>query len=447
MTPTLAAIRFGYGLPPSPVMQDVANMLAALGGPDQAAAMWPANGLSQVLPTYRAAALARKQARQGDDARKAYRAAVRAVQDQAQQGMQTTVARALGAPDAFRERLVWFWADHFTAEAKFRIDAGLPGAMIEDAIRPHVADRFADMLRGVTLHPAMLLYLDQVKSIGPNSRAGSRKGKGLNENLARELIELHTLGVAGSYSQDDVRQAAELLTGATTNPDVGFVFNPDWAEPGAEVVLGITYAGEGVGPIDALLDDLAMHPATAAHLARKLAVHFVSDTPDHGMVQAMTQAYVASGGVLMDVYAAMLHHPAAWGDVAEKARQPYDFIVAALGALAVSPDRIIAMAPNDFRKRVLLPMATMGQDWGKPGGPDGWEEGAADWINAEGLAARITWAMETPVGLGPLPDPRDLVVRALGGRATARLIWAASAAESPIEGVGLILASAEFNRR
>jgi uncharacterized protein (DUF1800 family) len=188
MTPTLAAIRFGYGLPAAPAMQDAAAMLAALAGPDQAAAMWPGNGLAQVLPTYRTAAMARKQARQGADARKAYRAALRAVQDQARQGMQNMVARAVGSPDAFRERLVWFWADHFTTEAKFKIDAGLPGAMVEDAIRPHLAGRFADMLRGVTLHPAMLLYLDQVKSVGPHSRAGARKGKGLNENLARELL-------------------------------------------------------------------------------------------------------------------------------------------------------------------------------------------------------------------------------------------------------------------
>lgn len=444
MTPTLAAIRFGMGLPASPVMQTPAAMLAALAGPDHAAVDWPGNGLAQVLPLYRAAASARRAARQGDVEKVAYRLNLRAAQEQALHGVQTDFARAVASRDGFRERLVRFWADHFTVEAKFLIDVGLPGAMVEDAIRPHIAGRFADMLRAATLHPAMLLYLDQVKSVGPNSRMGARKGAGLNENLAREVIDLHTLGVGGAYTQADVRGAAEVLTGATVTPEDGFVFKPDWAEPGAAQVLGRSYAGEG--RIVALLDDLAMHEDTGRHLARKLAVHFVSDTPDEGMVADMAAAYAGSG-VLLDVYAAMLQHPVAWGVATVKARQPFDFLVAALRALDVPADKIMAMGRGEFRKRIILPLRGMGQEWGKPGGPDGWEEAAEMWINAEGLAARITWAMEVPGRLGPLPDPRVLVTTALGDHASERLIWAAAAAESPREGVGLILASAEFNRR
>lgn len=446
MTPTLAAIRFGLGLPASPAMPSPADMLAALAGPDVAAAVWPGKGLAQVLPVYRTAHTARQAARRGDVQKVAYRLKLRDAKDQADAGIKTTIARAVGAVDGFRERLVQFWTDHFTTEARFLIDAALPGALVEDAIRPAVAGRFADMLRGVTLQPAMLLYLDQVKSVGPNSRVGLRKGAGLNENLARELIELHTLGVAGRYTQADVHGAAEVLTGATMTPEEGFVFNPDWAEPGASQVMGQSYEGQGVGRIHALLDDLAAHPDTGRHLARKLAVHFVSDIPDEGMVADMAAAYAASG-VLLDVYAAMLNHPAAWGAVAEKARQPFDFIVAALRALAVPPEEILAMGRGEFRRRIILPLRAMGQEWGKPGGPDGWEEAAEMWINSEGLAARITWAMDMPGRLGPLPDPRVLVTTALGDHASERLIWAAGAAESPREGVGLILASAEFNRR
>jgi uncharacterized protein (DUF1800 family) len=444
MTPTLAAIRFGFGLPASPAMQSPAAMLAALAAADVAAVTFPGNGLAQVLPVYRTAHSARQAARRGDVEKVAYRLKLRDAKDQAGRGIQTTFARAVGADDGFRERLVQFWTDHFTTEARFLIDAGLPGALVEDAIRPHVAGRFADMLREATLQPAMLLYLDQVKSVGPNSRMGSRKGAGLNENLAREVMELHTLGVGGAYTQADVRGAAEVLTGATMTPDEGSVFNPEWAEPGAAEVLGRSY--EGDGRIAALLDDLAAHPDTGRHLARKLALHFVSDTPDEGMVDAMVAAYQATG-VLLDVYAAMLHHPAAWAEPAVKVRQPYDFIVAALRVLQVSPDEIMAMGRGDFRKRIILPLRAMGQEWGRPGGPDGWEEAAEMWINAEGLAARITWALDAPGRLGPLPDPRVLVQTALGDRAGNALVWAAGAAESPREGVGLILASAEFNRR
>jgi uncharacterized protein (DUF1800 family) len=446
MTPTLAAIRFGTGLPASPVMRSPADMLAALAGPDVAAAVWPGLGLAQILPVYRTARTARQAARRGDVEKVAYKLKLRDAKDQADQVNKTTFARAVGADDGFRERLVQFWADHFTTEPRFLIDAALPAALIEDAVRPHVAGRFADMLRAVTLQPAMLLYLDQVNSTGPNSPVGSRKGAGLNENLAREVLELHTLGVGGAYGQADVRGAAEVLTGATMTPEDGFVFDEGRAEPGASTVLGRVYDGTGVARIHALLEDLAVHPDTGRHLARKLAVHFVSDAPDEGMVADMAAAYAASG-VLLDVYAAMLHHPAAWEPVAQKARQPFDFIVAALRALAVPPDRIAGMGRGEFRKRVILPLRAMGQEWGRPGGPDGWEEDAEAWINAEGLAARISWAMEAPGKFGPLPDPRVLVKTALGDQAGERLIWATSAAESPREGVGLILASAEFNRR
>ena len=128
-------------------------------------------------------------------------------------------------------------------------------------------------------------------------------------------------------------------------------------------------------------------------------------------------------------------------------RQPYDFIVAALRALDVPPGEIAGMGRGEFRKRVILPLRAMGQEWGQPGGPDGWEEDAAMWISAEGLAGRIMWAMEVPGRLVTMPDPRAFVLRALGDRASGRLIWAAGAAESPREGVGLVLASPEFNRR
>jgi uncharacterized protein (DUF1800 family) len=357
------------------------------------------------------------------------------------------VARGVSTSDGFRERLVQFWADHFTTEARFRHDVGLTPAMIEECIRPHVGGRFVDMLSAVTLHPAMLLYLDQVQSVGPGSPEGLRREAGLNENLARELLELHTLGVGAGYSQDDVRQAAELLTGLTADPEVGFFFNPRLAEPGAETVQGQSYDGEGLQPVLDLLGDLAVHPDTARHLARKLVVHFISDTPDEGQVADMAAAYLQSSGALGPAYAAMFAHPASFAPVAAKARQPFDFIVAALRALEVPVADILSMGRGEARRKLILPMQAMGQSWARPGGPDGWEEGAEAWITPQGMAARITWAMAAPDDFGRITDAREFVVRALGNRASERLIWAVNAAENQREGMGLVLASPEFNRR
>ncbi|HEX9857469.1 MAG TPA: DUF1800 family protein, partial [Paracoccaceae bacterium] len=275
---TIAAIRFGYGLPLADDM--AADPAALLAGPDLAAREWPGVGLAEALPLYRVATAARRQVPQGGVAeQKAYRAALRAVRLQGRAAARVTLARAVGSPDGFRERLVQFWADHFTAVERFRQDVALPPALVEDAIRPHVARRFGDMLKAAVLHPAMLMYLDQAQSIGPASPVGQRRGRGLNENLARELIELHTLGVGAAYSQADVTEMAELLTGLRFDPGFGTDFEPRWAEPGPERVLGRVYAGPGAAPVLEALDDLAVRPETARHIARKLAVHFVADQP------------------------------------------------------------------------------------------------------------------------------------------------------------------------
>jgi uncharacterized protein (DUF1800 family) len=443
----LSAIRFGTGLPAPEGSVTPEAMLAALAGPDLAAAQWPGVDAMDVQATYREAARLRRDVRRDASLRPAYQQATRAAQAQQTQGMLVQMARGVGTDHGFRERLVQFWADHFTTEARFRHDVGLTAAMVEHAIRPHVGGRFGDMLVAATLHPAMLLYLDQVQSVGPGSPAGQRRGAGLNENLARELLELHTLGVGAGYDQADVRQAAELLTGLTADPEQGFFFNPRMAEPGAETVLGRSYAGEGLEPVLTLLADLARHPDTARHLARKLAVHFISDTPDAGLVDDMAAAYLAADGALAPVYGAMLAHPTAFAAPAQKARQPFDFMVAAMRALEVPPGEILGMARGEARKRLLLPMQAMGQTWGKPGGPDGWEEEASAWITPQGMAARITWAMSAPDDLGRSPDARAFVQHALGNRASERLIWAVNASENQREGLGLVLASPEFNRR
>ena len=425
------AIRFGYGLPAGAM---------GLGAEDTAARTWPGVTLAELAPL----ALAYRAAKKGKDD-PAVKEAQRGIDALALRGAKATFARAVRSDDPYRERLVAFWADHFTVAPRNRTERALPSILVDEAIRPHVTARFADMLKAVTTHPAMLVYLNQEASFGPGSPKGKRQKKGLNENLARELLELHTLGVGAGYTQDDVRQLAELLTGLTVGRE-GFVFDAKRAEPGAETVLGVTYAGKDEAPILQALDDLAARPETAAHLARKLAVHFVADDPDAALVDDLAAVFRETGGDLRRVSEALAAHPKA--EIGTKARQPFDFLIASFRALGVGPDLILELEPRAFRRLILDPLQAMGQPFQQAPGPDGWPEREADWITPQGLAARISWAMQAPQRLvRPLPDPRAFLTATLGARAGEKLTWAVGAAESARDGVGLVLASPEFNRR
>lgn len=447
---TFTAIRFGYGLPlPAGAPVGAEAMLAALEGPDRAAEKWPGLNLKGALALEKAVVDARPAFRAGDLPPPAFRALMEAARLGARDALQTALVQALGGADGFRERLVRFWADHFTAVARRPEQAGLVLAMVEGAIRPHLTGRFADLLRAAALHPAMLLYLDQAQSIGPGSLRGQRSGRGLNENLARELIELHTLGVGAAYAQTDIRQMAELLTGLGFARGEGQVFRPNWAEPGAETVLGKTYSGEGLAPIHAALEDLALRPETGLHLARKLAVHFIADAPPEALVAAMAEAYAQSGGDLMALYAALLTHPAAWAAPLGKVKQPFDFLISALRALDFSAEALAGLAPDLLARHLFVPMRAMGQHMHRAPGPDGWPEEAEAWITPQGLAQRIRWGMEAPSALLPaLPAPEALRLRAFGALAEDPALKAAAGrAESQREAIGLLLASATFNRR
>ena len=444
----LAAIRFGTGLPATGA-SDAASLMAGLSGADPMLAAYPGPTVDEALAYKQRFIETVAESKKSDSAevKKADKALRTERRKLERTSARRALARGLDAPSGFRERLVHFWVDHFTVVAKSGYSVLFPGAFADEVVRANVAGRFADMLRASTLHPAMLEYLDQSQSVGPGSRVGAKKKRGLNENLARELIELHTLGVGASYAQADVTQMAKLLTGLTLSK-TGFVFRPQQAEPGAETVLGVTYGAEGLDPILAVLDDLATRPDTAAHIARKLAVHFVSDTPDPALVAAMTSAFVETGGDLTAVYRAMLDHPAAWTPDLAKARQPLDFILAALRALDIDGARMTEMGDGAFRSAIFDALATMGQPWASPRGPDGWPEAAEAWITPQLLASRVTWAMEVPAQLmQELPEPVALVVRALGSAPQETVAWAAARAETRAEGVGVIFASPMFNRR
>ena len=446
---TLAAIRFGYGLPqPKGAPESAKAMLAMLAGPDEAMRTLPIRNSAELIPNLQELRHIQKAGKKATAKNPKRNALLQDFSNAAEAAAVVTFARALDSADGFRERLTTFWADHFSVIAKRQLEALFPYALVDDAIRPHLTGNFADMLTAATLHPAMLSYLDQSSSVGPNSHFGKNQNKGLNENLAREVIELHSMGVGAHYSQTDVTEMAKILAGLTLNADLLMQFVPRRAEPGPRALLGKTYDAVGLDNIHAALRDLALQPATGQHLARKLAVHFVSDTPDADLVKAIAAAYNGSGGDLMATYAAMLDHPAAWVEATEKARQPFDFMVASLRALGVTGEQLQQMPYKQFRGQVLTPMAGMGQTFKRPSGPNGFDEAAEEWITPQGLARRITWAMRVPVRLvQPLPDPIALAQNCLADRASEALLWGAARAEDITQGVGLVLASAEFNRR
>lgn len=461
-SPQLAEKRFGYGLSPTirPV-SSVGEMLARLVAPDRMAREFPIENFDMFRERMirmrnwrRELRQARKRGDEGEARRltKARRVENRHAREAKVQWMFQTFLRRSQTEQAFRERLVAFWGDHFTAEGKQGVLRRATSPYWESAIRPNVTGNFADLLIAATTHPLMLHYLDQERSVGPQSQTAIRRGKknlGLNENLAREVIELHTLGVNGPYSQTDVTQLAELLTGLTYQSQVGFKFQKNMSEPGAETVLGKTYGpNPGLGPIHDVLRDLAMHPATARHLATKLAIHFVADVPDPGLIAAMEQRYLETSGNLMAVYAAMLKHPAAWDPTLYNIRPPVEYISTCCRALGATPKTFMRLKERSAQQMFYVPLRMMGQNYQRPTGPDGIPEEDAEWITPQGVAARLEWATQVPRRLFPkLPDPREFVEHALGDDVPPQVAFAANAAENRSVAIGLILASPAFQRR
>lgn len=454
--PEIAAIRYGYGLSPRLAPpESAAAMLGALAGPDGMAEAWPIPSFASLGPEMTRLLEIREDFRAKKPAAVEETEALRE-KDRERHGamLRANLARSVAAPDAFRERLTRFWADHFTVIGRGGLSRNNTAMFVEEAIRPHLAGRFAEMLKAATTHPLMLVYLDQVRSVGPNSKAAKKRAErgraaGLNENLAREVLELHTLGVGGAYTQADVRQLAELFAGLSMKYEKGFRYLQQSGEPGPETVLGRSYGGEEAKLEDvyAALEDIAVHPDTARHIGRKLAVHFVADDPPEELAEAIAARFAETGGDLMACYGAMLEHPGGWAPLA-KAKQPFDFIASALRALGVSGEGVAGLDLGQTRQTFQRPMQFMGQPWGAPNGPNGWPEEAQHWITPQGLAVRINWAMKLDrFKLLKLPDPRELVTTALGGQAGERLRLAAGAAEDKGEGVAVVLASPDFQKR
>lgn len=338
----------------------------------------------------------------------------------------------------FRERLVWFWANHFTVSIRKRICQGLVNAHIREAIRPHVTGRFTDMLRAVMRHPAMLSYLDNDGSFGPDSQVGQRSKRGLNENLARECLELHTVSPASGYTQADVTEFARVITGWTWNADApapGFLFRANTHQPGGKTVMGQTFPAGEQGGLDAL-DFLAAHPATARHLAFKLARHFIADTPPPGTVARIESALIASKGDLKAAALAILDTPEAWQPLT-KLRSPFDYVIAVMRALDL---------PATNRPDLPGIMAALGQPIHNCPGPNGWPETAAEWAGPEAMMRRLDWAYAVSsraAGASPVAIAESSLGPLLPAATRAEIARAGSQREA----MTLLLASPEFQRR
>jgi uncharacterized protein (DUF1800 family) len=404
---------------------------------------------SERLMSFRTANRARATAAAGDKdmAQGQYRDLLRQSYDG---DMHARIVWAATVADPFIERLLAFWSNHFSISAREQVVKVLCGPYESEALLPHLGGTFADLLKAAEHHPAMLAYLDQVRSVGPRSPFGQRTGKGLNENLAREILELHTLGVHGGYTQADVTEFARLMCGWTIDYPAGTVaFVRRIAEPGPKTLLGRTYGagGPAAGDFADALDALARHPATARHIALKLATHFIADKPDPAIVAKIEDRFNATGGNLTEVYKVLLALPEAMAPPLAKARNDRDFLIAALRAARVPADVLTAIPDGrKFSPLTTGALIAMQQTcWSAPS-PAGFPEAAEEWLSPIGLAGRLAVIprIVRQIGAG---TPMDLLERALGSVASPPTRRVIAEASNRAEALGLVLASSEFNRR
>jgi uncharacterized protein (DUF1800 family) len=378
---------------------------------------------------------------------------IAASRDDYQAAVNARAAMALTTSTPFVERLVWFWSNHFAVSIEKQPVTALAGPFEAEAIRPYVLGRFEDMLVAVERHPAMQLFLDQVRSVGPGSPQALRVAQrnpgrtpGLNENLAREILELHTLGVRTGYSQADVTDFARALTGWSVgglNPQAdvapgAFLFRAQVHEPGPRTIMGQRYDQPGEGQARAVLADLATHPATARHIATKLARHFVADDPPPAVVDRLTAAYRKSDGDLPTVYRALVASPEAWAPQPAKFKTPWEWMVSSLRG--VGRRDLGQMQPVAMQNQ-------LGQPVWRPGSPAGYDDVAASWAAPDALVRRVELSQRYAALVGDRLDARTLGDKLLPGVLGEATRSEISRAESPAAALALLLVSPEFQRR
>lgn len=355
----------------------------------------------------------------------------------------------------FHERLVHFWSNHFAISTDKKQVNAVAGAFENEAIRPNINGKFFDLLLAAEKHPAMILYLDNERSIGPNSayaKTRRRKSKSkqrpadINENLAREILELHTLGVDGGYSQADVTSFAKVITGWSVGSDQGrqkagtpgrFLFRDNAHERGDQIIMGERYAQRGIAQGEAVLARLAVHPSTARFVATKLVRHFVADEAPPPMVDRISKVFLDSGGDLFQVHEALVKSKESWQEPLSKYKTPEEFMISTFRAFDYVPDKT---------KIIVQALEQMGQMPYRPGSPAGWPDTMDHWGGADALYKRIEWA-NSVARVSRRLNPLELGESALGANFGDHTRTAVSRAESFVQGTTLLLASPDFQRR
>ena len=468
----IAANRFGLGLrPDSPPVGKAANWLSAQidrfdPRPPTLAALPTRVTLIQSLQELQQLQRAKKdQAASANDetamAEKVLGNYRKALRDHYSDAVDARLQTAVASQTDFAERLVHFWSNHFAVSTDKVVITALAGNYEFDAIRPHIFGKFGDLLKSAVKHPTMLLYLDQAQSIGPDSilakRVNARRDVdlGLNENLAREILELHTLGVRTVYTQEDVTEFARALTGHTITglargpikrlfdanmPAGETVFVDAIHQPGSRRVIGISYSQSGAGQADAILSNLATHAATAKHIATKLATHFVADTPPPALVAKLEADFLKTGGDLKSLYRTFLAAPEAWVAGQTKFKTPWEWTVSALRALNLKQ-------PGKNKQGPAALFAQMGQPIWRPGSPAGFGDQAKDWAGPAALMRRVETAGRFAKLTAGRIDARTLAPTMLPGTLDPRTADHIARAESPEQGLALLLVAPEFLRR
>jgi uncharacterized protein (DUF1800 family) len=437
-----AFTRFGFGGRPDDVIpaDPVAWLMAQITCPDPA----PVAGmptLQQNLTTLYTGAFAPP----GSAAAVAGNAALGALFSAE---MQSALTFAVTTTMPFREKLVWFWSNHFAIMALIGTVQASAGPYMRTAIRPNITGTIASMLQAVVTHPAMFCGLDGHVSVGPLSQQGlaaARQGHpvNINENLAREILELYTVGIDAGYTQADVDALAYLLTGGDEanklGSTLGYYYNPSKQQPGNFTLLGVTYPGTQAGMMSALLH-LGTHPATYAHLATKLVTHFVSDTPSASDIAVVTQAFATTGGSLPAAHAAVVGLRNAWVPL-QKLRTPQEFLVAVLRASNATASSIAAIPAS------LNGLLTgMSQPMWQPQFPNGWSDLAVDWTGPQPMLMRADWAnfyAGSITGVTPAAAAAASVEPLLSSRTAAVLQTVTNVHEQ----FALLFCSPEFQRR
>ena len=358
--------------------------------------------------------------------------------------VEARIKHAATTTASFHERLVRFWSNHFSISAQGLEMRALAGAYEREAIRPHILGKFEDLAAQAVFHPAMMIYLDNRHSIGPSTRHARATGSGLNENLAREVLELHTVSPAAQYTQADVEAFAKALTGWTIakawkgRSEQGRTsFVPAFHEPGPQTLLRRRYGDDGANQAKSILLDLSAHPATARHVATKLARHFVSDDPPVSLIDRLSERFIETGGDLKAVYTALVASPEAWTSSPEKIKTPDE--------LLISTARLIGMEKT-FDGGIQKIYTSFGQRPFLAPSPEGWPDQSNAWLGPDAVTKRIEWANDLAIRHTGL-DAREFLVTGLSERMSPRTLRLVAEAPTGADAMVLALMSPDFQRR